>query len=288
MTCDMRLMLMANPASGGGTDPDRLRALLERHGAQVVDHDPERIVVAGGDGTVALGAGRAAELGVPLAVIPAGTANDFARTTGIPLDEEEAARLAATGTRLEAMELGRMDDRPFVNVASTGLAPAAARRAAPLKRLLGPLAYSAGALAAGALERPVEARVVADGEELFHGRAWQVTVACTGAFGGGSEIAEADPHDGWLDLVIVPDGPRAGLARRAIGMRRGTLTQQPGVVHRRAGGLLTISATAPFNVDGEIVPANGPARFTARRNAFELVVSGDGRSPAPRRRGRGA
>src|SRR3712207_7308671 len=45
-----------------------------------------------------------------------------------------------------------------------------------------------------------------DGREAFTGRAWQVTVASTGAFGGGAEIEEADPHDGLLDLVVVPAG----------------------------------------------------------------------------------
>ena len=55
-------------------------------------------MVSGGDGTIAPVAERAGELGVPLAVIPGGTANDFARANGIPPDPRAAAELAASGT----------------------------------------------------------------------------------------------------------------------------------------------------------------------------------------------
>src|SRR4051794_39615951 len=82
----------------------------------------DRIAVCGGDGTIAPVAERAASLGVPLAVIPGGTANDFARAHGIPLDPRAAATVAVSGTFLQSLELGRLSTgRPFVNVASAGL-----------------------------------------------------------------------------------------------------------------------------------------------------------------------
>src|SRR4051812_17465223 len=84
---------------------------------------PERLVVAGGDGTIGPVADLAGRLDVPLGVVPGGTANDFARATGLPLDPVEAAVVAVTGSRLRRFELGRLGDgRPFVNVASAGLA----------------------------------------------------------------------------------------------------------------------------------------------------------------------
>ena len=85
---------------------------------------PERIAVAGGDGTIGPVAELAGALGVPLAVIPAGTANDFARANGLPLDPIEAAPAGGDAARRCApLELGRLaDGRPFVNVASAGLA----------------------------------------------------------------------------------------------------------------------------------------------------------------------
>src|SRR6185312_5787857 len=94
--------------------------------------------------------------------------------------------------------------RPFVNVASAGLASVAARNAQPLKPRLGPLAYGVGAARAAASEQPLPVTVRADGREVFAGACWQVIVAVSGAFGGGSGVAEARPDDGVLDVVALP------------------------------------------------------------------------------------
>ena len=92
---------------------------------------------------------------MPLAVIPGGTANDFARANGIPLDPRAAAELAASRQRAAALELARLSTgRPFVNVASAGLSSVAARRAQPLKSRFGPLAYGIGAVRAAASGPP--------------------------------------------------------------------------------------------------------------------------------------
>ena len=72
-------------------------------------------------------------------------------------------------------------------------------------------------------------QVECEGEALFDGDAWQVTVAALGAFGAGSRIAEADPHDGALEVVAVSAGPRPGLVALAYRLRSGRLAG-----HRRA------------------------------------------------------
>ena len=271
----MQILLKANRASGGGTDVDDLVATLLRHGATIVEDEDraERVVVAGGDGSIAPGAELAARLDVPLAVVAAGTANDFARAHGLPLEIDEALRLAATGRATRRLELGRMEGRPFVNVASAGLAPAAAQRAEPLKKALGPLAYGAGAALAGAREQPIPVAATVDGERVFAGDAWQATVASSGAFGGGAEIDEADPADGRLDVVVVPEFSRAALARVAVAMRRGDLTDLEGVVHACGTAIeLDVPPGTPFNVDGEVVEAGGRTCFTVGGGAFALVV----------------
>lgn len=264
----MRAHLVMNEESGGGTDRAGIEASLERHGAVLVAaEEAERVVVAGGDGTVARGAELASRLGVPLAVLPTGTANDFVRAHDLPADPEAAAALAVTGSAGEPHELARIDGRPFVNVASAGLAPAAARRAVPFKRALGPLAYAAGAVLAGILDPGVRVRA----GEHFEGDAWQVIVACTGAFGGGAEIDAADPQDGRLDLLVVPAGPRLALAARAVRMRRGDLAAAPDVVHKRVGAItLEVPAGTPFNVDGELIEA-GPIVEVTLEEDFRLV-----------------
>ncbi len=277
----MRIALLENPGSGSG-DADDAAALLREHGV-VVDSfpledagripaaSPDRVVVAGGDGSLGRAADTAARAGVPLAVLPVGTANDFARAMELPADAGEAAALAASGRTTRALDLAWMDDRPFVNAASVGLAPAAARRATGLKRALGSAAYLVGGVRAALSAQPLPCRATCDGVVAFDGDAWQLTVACTGSFGAGSEL-DADPHDGELDLVAIESGSRLALALRAWGLRRGSLESQPGVRSRRGRRIdLDVPAGTDFNVDGELVQS-GSSSFRVDPGAVELVV----------------
>jgi diacylglycerol kinase family enzyme len=274
----VRIAIAANRVSGGGLDPEPFAAAMR--GAEVrvfegldgvAEWGPDRLAVAGGDGTVAPAAALAGRLGVPLAVIPAGTANDFARAHRLPGDPLVAARLAVTATATHALELGRLaSGRPFVNVASAGLASVAARAAQPLKHRLGPLAYAVGAARAAAGARPLDASVRVDGHEAFAGPAWQVIVAVSGAFGAGSGVAEADPRDGILDVIVLPAGSRAGLARRAWGLRTQRIARQRGVEHVR-GRVVEVGGASEVNADGEVLPG-GLERVTVKAQAFRLLV----------------
>ena len=283
----MRIALAANRASGGGLDPEPLAAAMRAHGAEVAifapdeleragNWGPQRLAVASGDGTIGSVAELAGRLDVPLAVLRAGTANDFSRAHSLPGDPLEAAALAATGTHERPLELGRLaDGHPFVNVASAGLASLAARSARPLKPRLGPLAYGIGALRAAATGQPLPATVRADGRTVFDDDCWQVIVAVSGAFGAGSGVAEANPDDGVLDVVILPSGSRATLARRAWGLRTQTIAQQRDVPHERARVVeVDLPPGSEVNVDGEF-RKRGLERVTVTPRAFRLVV------PAP-------
>ena len=255
--------------------------MLREHGAEVrtlrlderndvVAWRPERIVVAGGDGSVGCAAEAAARAGVPLAVVPVGTANDFARALGLPLDHAEACRLAVQGDKTRLLELAWIDERPFVNLASAGLSPVAARNAHGLKRVLGALAYPVGALRAGVQADPIACRVTCDGKPLFDGSAWQVSVAVTGAFGGGAGV-EADPSDGIFDVVVIEAGSRARLVLHAYGLRAQKVESQRGV-HKGRGKNVEVRTDGQtgFNVDGERVDLDR-ARFRIEQGAFALV-----------------
>jgi diacylglycerol kinase (ATP) len=275
--------LVANTRAGSSQaaqSAERLRAF----GADVLRFDveemddaaasgAERLVVAGGDGTIAVAAAAAGRAGIPLAVVPAGTANDFARRLGLPDGMAAACRLAVNGTKLRSMELGWMNgDRPFVNVAGAGLPAPAAERAGGLKNRLGPFAYAVGALSAAATAKPLTCLVVCDGRELLAGEAWQVTVAASGAFGAGASIEEADPTDGALEVVAIEAGSRAGLVSLAYHLRRGTLTRHPRAYHVHCDEAeVQVPDGTRFNVDGELV-TEGEARFKAVKGAFRLVI----------------
>jgi diacylglycerol kinase (ATP) len=275
--------LVANEDSGS-SDPERCAECLRSFGAQVrrfrigeieeaIVSGVDRVVVAGGDGSIAPVAAAAGAAGIPVAVVPAGTANDFARRMELPDALPDACRLAVRGTELRELELGWLNrERPFVNVASAGLPAPAAEKAGGLKRLVGPLAYALGAVSAGLTAKPLTCLVDCDGRELLAGEAWQVTVAASGAFGAGVTLEGADPSDGRLDVVGIEAGPRLGLIALAYRLRNGGVADHPRAFQTRC---ITAEVRVPdgtrFNVDGEVVEA-GSARFTAQARAFRLIV----------------
>ncbi len=278
------IALIVNPESGAGSDPDVIAGLLAEYGVAVTPFSPDdadaaaasgadRVAVASGDGALGPAAAAAARAGVPLAVIPVGTANDFARGQGLPAGLHSAARLAALGTGLRALDLAWIGRRPFVNAASAGLASLAGEAATDMKRVLGPVAYFVGALWSGLSGRPIACSVTADGTRVFEGSAWQVTVAGTGSFGAGSQLEVADARDGLLDVAVLEAGSRLRLVRYAYGLRTHRLTAQAGVRHVPAAVVeLELGEATTLNVDGELIPAGRSIAFRVEREAFRLVV----------------
>ncbi|MBO9534726.1 MAG: hypothetical protein J7513_17260 [Solirubrobacteraceae bacterium] len=287
----MRIAVILNERSGSLGDPEEfLRALGER--TEIVSvHAPgegaaaaatpgiDRLLVAGGDGTLGDAFAAAASAGLPLAVVPGGTANDFARALGLP-DDRDAAIALATEPQVTTQPTwgGTVGGRPFVNVASVGLAVDAAERAEELKSKLGPAAYAAGALHAGLVGRAVRTILTVDGEETARGSVYQLLVGASGRFGGGSGLGEADPAHPQLVAAWVPATSRLELPLRAAGLRRRTIEQQPGVEWWRADRL-TVEATvhhhpAPWNIDGERWhPPVGPVELE-RLGPVDVIVPG--------------
>jgi diacylglycerol kinase family enzyme len=257
----VRIALVANRKSGAGDRAGQVERLLRDAGAEVGE-PAERVVAAGGDGTLGPAALFALQLGVPFAVVPVGTANSFARWLGVPLELHDAVRLAADpGAPTRPIEVADAGGRPFVNVAATGLSVRAARHARPAKRRLGALAYAFGGATAALAGRPLRAAVTCDGREAWRGEAWQILVAASGAFGGNSSVGGVDPEDHRLDVAIVEAGPRRALLRRAWAMRRGRLVEQRGVRHLRGAEVALALARREFNVDGELLTLAEP-RFS--------------------------
>jgi diacylglycerol kinase (ATP) len=275
--------LIVSSGSGRGIEPDEIVGRFHGFGVgvqvferesmvRVAEAAPERIVVAGGDGSIGPAAELASRTRAPLAVLPVGTANNFAAAKGIPRDLDDACLLAARGERTEPAELGRAGDVPFVNLASAGLAPVAAARAARWKKALGPAAYTVGAVSAALTTPPIACEVKGDGRREFAGESWQLMVAATGAFGAGVRVEGTDPADGALDLVVFEAGPRRTLLRRGWRMRQGRVGSQPGAVRARAPSFeVDVPAGTRFNVDGEVLEL-GPTRFTVEPEPFRLVV----------------
>ena len=92
---------------------------LDRQIEQAVREGAERVVVAGGDGTIAKAAAALVGKKTALAVVPGGTLNHFAKDHGIPRDPVEAAELSATGATTTT-DVGTVNGRVFLNTTSVG------------------------------------------------------------------------------------------------------------------------------------------------------------------------
>jgi diacylglycerol kinase (ATP) len=246
--------------------PDRVRAALA-DGADTV-------VVGGGDGTLAAAAGVLAGSTAALGVLPLGTANDFARTLGLPSDLRAAARAVASGARRE-VDVGRIGDRVFLNAASVGVSSGLTRRLdAGLKDRAGMLAYPAAGAAEAASVRPFRAELEVDGarRELD---LLQLVVGNGRFHGGGRLVAPgARLDDRHLDLYFLesasgapePDGPDrlrevARLARYALLLVRGRHLEHPAVHHERVKRVvLRTEPSLEVDADGELV-GETPATF---------------------------
>jgi diacylglycerol kinase family enzyme len=97
------------------------RRELEAHGKEV-----DLIVIGGGDGTISKALPQLLKLKRPFAVLPLGTANDFARTLGPAPDPLEAAEIALSGCE-HRIDIGLVNDWPYLNVASVGIASKVAK-----------------------------------------------------------------------------------------------------------------------------------------------------------------
>src|SRR3712207_6149330 len=119
----------------------------------------ETLILGGGDGSVSSVVDFLAHKHVILGLLPLGTANDFARTLGIPASVEKACE-AIAGGKVVDVDLGLAGDNYYVNVASVGLSVGVTQALSPqLKRRIGALAYPTAAIRAFLSHEPFSARL---------------------------------------------------------------------------------------------------------------------------------
>ena len=247
----------------------------------------ERVVVAGGDGTMSevasglleAGLGQHAELGI----LPLGTGGDWVRSLGIPHDLEAALERIAQG-RTARVDAGRVRYRGrsgkeartwFVNVTSFGISGLTTElvNRAP-KFLGGRLSFLVGALRSIVAYRPVPVELRLDGETLHEGPLVLGAAANGRYFGGGMCVApDARPQDGELDVVAIPGFSKARLLVELPGLYRGTHVGVEGVVTGRGRSLeaLPLSEDAAWiEVDGEPL-GRLPARIDIAPEALRVL-----------------
>jgi diacylglycerol kinase family enzyme len=256
-------------------------AMLHDHVSRYLDGPGgDKLVFAvGGDGTVRACAHDLAGSGIPLAIVPRGTANLFARHLGLPSEIDRALH-TGFGPVQRLVDMPFADGRPFVAMAGLGIdAAVVAATPAALKRHLGWLGYALAALPhlAGA---PREVTLHLDGGAPLHRSAHSVVVGNVGALPGGFVLLPgARIDDGLIDVgVLCPSGLPgwAALARRAVvtshGGRGGHTGALPGVEHFQASSVeIVVDGAAPAcQLDGDVVSPE--ASMSVRVDHRALVV----------------
>lgn len=247
-----------------GRPEDLAGAILDRAGSA------DLVVVAGGDGTLNAAAPALAATGLPLGIIPAGTANDLARTLGIPDDIPAAARIIADG-HTRRIDLGSVNGHPFFNVASIGLSVELTQvLTRDFKRRYGKLGYAFATLRTLARARPFRATIVSRNERV-RVATLQIAVGNGRYYGGGNAIEKtAAIDDQHLDLYSLEFAQAWKLALLARSFRYGEhgAWNEVRAIRAKEFDILT-PRPKPVNADGEIVTTT-PAHFRIEPNAVTV------------------
>lgn len=236
-----------------------------------------RVVVAGGDGTVACAAQQLAGTDAELGLIPLGTLNHLARDLGLPDKLEDAAKVAATG-KVTAIDVGEVNGKVFVNNASVGLYPKMVRVREGVQEDKGwPKWLSTIPAAYAALERLPHHRLRID-----MGQGEQEIVTPLLFVGNNNYSLEAGEMgqrasltDGKLSIYAVAHRSRLSLlwfaARALVGKTREdvdfvALGDCEKLTVRSAGDRVEIA------LDGEVQRLDSPLEFRVRPGALKVVT----------------
>jgi YegS/Rv2252/BmrU family lipid kinase len=247
--------------------PDEVSAdIINRGGAF------DLVIVCGGDGTINSAARGVLETGLPMGILPMGTANDLARTLGIADNLLAAADVIVAGNR-RRVDLGEVNGKPFFNVASIGLsAELAGGLSRETKRRWGKLGYAVAALKVLSKARPFSATIISPaGEEKV--KTFQIAVGNGRHYGGGTVIEEnAAIDDGHLDLYSLEQDHVWKLFLLLGYFRQGRHGMWEEVRTDKATEFdIRTKRPMPVNTDGDIVTQT-PAHFLIRPAAIEVFA----------------
>jgi diacylglycerol kinase (ATP) len=293
----MRTLVIANPNASQSSAGEKLAQMASDAGwtwhwtdsaveasslaRDAVARGFERVVAAGGDGTVhhVIQGLMAARERAVFGVLPLGTGNDVARTLGFSIDPEVAiAELyeARGGTRNVDVSSARVGaHRRFLAHSSAGGVSGDVDRivSSEEKERWGPLAYIRGALDLKDIKE-YDLQVRVDGQLVDQVRCVGVVAANGRTVGGGLRVAPAaDPEDGLLDLLVVEAASRPALAALGAQLKTGgVLSNSLAHYHLGARIALTMDPAMPINVDGELLGDVRHAHFVVIPGAITACI----------------
>ncbi|MDB5650255.1 MAG: lipid kinase [Hyphomicrobiales bacterium] len=285
-----RVLLIVNAQSRRGAES--LPLVLQRfneHGFQVILPSPEEmkdcsalirrlrgeidlVAVGGGDGSMNCAARGLLEAELPFGIIPLGTANDLARTLGLPVTIEAAVDVICAGHK-RRIDVGDVNGQPFFNVASLGLsADLAMSLTSQDKKRFGQLGYALAGLRVLMRARSFSALIVGPHRSV-RVRSYQIAVGNGRYYGGGMAVhenASIDDHQLHLYSLEVSDVWKLVLMAPAFRAGRHGTYQEVRVEDGNRFEVRT-RRPMPINADGEIITQT-PAVFSIRPSALDVFV----------------
>jgi diacylglycerol kinase (ATP) len=221
------------------------------------------IIVAGGDGSLgdavnglARAAASTAESLGPLGIMPLGSANDLAFALGLPTDLAQAAQVIARG-KTRAVDLGKLNDRYFVNNSAGGLEPYVTTKHEKIHWIKGMGRYLVGAVQA-IMDKPEWRGIVKWDDGQYDGPLSLVSVGNGRRTGGFFMTPHADPFDGKLTLAYGYRGTRLGLFQalpRAFNEGKGSYIEMEGMHEVQTTRVsIHLDKPTPAHTDGELLP----------------------------------
>jgi diacylglycerol kinase (ATP) len=287
--------MVVHPASGLGragrvasSVADRLRTVVddlvtveastveESHRLMNAAGHLDLLVVVGGDGSAHQGVQFCANTNTPLAIIPAGTGNDIARTLAgaaqDPLDATDTLVRDIKDGKQATIDLGRVTDGPwFAGVLCAGFDSAVNERANRMRWPSGPRRYDLAILAELAKLKPGRL-TVEDDDGRNELDATQIAVGNIPYYGGGIPVCpDADPADGLFDVTLLRKASRFELVKMLPGLRTGNHVHHPIVTTSRTKKIRLGEANGwVAYADGERVGPL-PVEVTCVPNALTVV-----------------
>lgn len=297
------IAVILNPKSGSASDTDvleeKIRTALpqaevvigcaagdaRRDALAAAERGCGTIIAAGGDGTLneVLNGVMSQPRNVHLGLLPLGTGNDFARAIRMPTDVDEALKVLAGGmTRpIDVVRMpGVLETRYFLNVSAGGFSGAVSEKLTPeLKATWGPLSYLRGMIETLPEMTAYDCELTFDDEPPSQLRLYNLVIANAPYVAKGVPVApNADPSDGWLDVVGIRECAVAQRALLTPLVLAGKHLGMESVLSRRAKRISVGAAPAmPFNTDGEMV-GETPWTFEIMPAAIEMIAAPEAQS----------
>jgi len=270
--------LLYNPSAGESIVIDKLDDIIrihQKHGYQLVtarldesfrmiealsdiNDGYDHVIVAGGDGTVDLLVNEMMRAGlrIPIGILPAGTANDYSKYIGMPPDLSAACERILSSAPVP-MDIGMINERYFINVASAGLFTDVSQKTDDdMKNSIGKLAYYLKGLEQLPNFRRIHVRITSkDGS--YDGGMFMVLVF-NGRTAGNIELAyKARGNDGKLDVILIKDEALREIFPLLIKfLRREHLEEPVGLIYFQTDELTieTTDRNLVSDIDGEKGP----------------------------------